>query len=314
MPLSADNDLEAHDTHSPESSSHSAPDRKTTRGPTGNAQLSGEPESYAGETESTEQPVSTSWVIPNSDSNNHDLVKLISTLFDPEERKFFYALDEELARIVRFYEEREQEAIERLSTLVTQLTELAEHRREFKAQTNKVVRNQGLSRIFSSVPRTMGSEEIQRARLNAQHINKETQSPSAVDAGDKRRAEAMEHVQALNIGALQPNAQGSETSHKAHDPVQYKAARKKLRTAVIENHRALEILNNYRILNRTGFTKILKKFDKTLDVETMHPYYEARVMPTALVQSETIPKLIHATEGVLLNTDLRNFHGLLRAR
>ncbi|KAI3625780.1 hypothetical protein CBS9595_001141 [Malassezia furfur] len=289
-------DLESHGTHTLGTSSSvqysKADKRSSAHGP--HVQEPGEPDAYPGETESTEHPVPIAWVTPDPKAEGEDIDKLIPQLFDSEERKFFLALDEEVARIVHFYEEREREAIERLSTLVTQLTELAEHRREFKAQTQKVVSGAGLSRIFSSVPLKMGSEELKRARLNAQHIHKDKQAESAVDAGDKRRAKAMEHVQALNIDALQPGTPSSENhdvTHAVHDPVQYRAARKKLRTAVIENHRALEILNNYRILNRTGFTKILKKFDKTMDSEVLQPYYQTRVCRNCSAQ----PKVGGAT-------------------
>lgn len=263
------------------------------------SRLSEEPASYAQEDPDTTH-AAYSWSDRDPRTDHADLDKLISRLFDKEELKFFATLDEEVARIVHFYEEQEHEAIERLSTLVTQLSELSEHRRRFKAQTQKVVHRDGLSRIFSAVPRAMDTEELQRARLNAQHIANTPKLQTSVDEGDKRRAEAMEHMQALNIGPLQPNTTGgkpTERTKAVYDPLQYKAARKKLRSAVIENYRALEILNNYRILNRTGFTKILKKFDKTLHVEIMHPYYAKRVLPTPLVQSESVPKMLHATEG-----------------
>lgn len=274
---------------------------KTNKVLDGESRLSEEPEAYAGPTvkDLGRHRMPTSWVVPEEgDNDNVDIHKLIKKLFDSEERKFFYALDDEVARIVHFYEEREREAIERLSTLVTQLSELAEHRREFKAKTNEVVNHGGLSRIFSAVPVKMDAEGLQRARLNAQHLAKSPSSPNTADAGDKRRAQAIEHMQALNIGPLHPQAPGENQLRIEHDPVRYKAARKKLREAVIENYRALEILNNYRILNRTGFTKILKKFDKTLNVETLHPYYSSRVMPTPLVTSETVPKLLRATEEI----------------
>ena len=45
----------------------------------------------------------------------------ISRQFDEQERLFFYALDHEVDRMVEFYDARELEAVERLSTLVLSL-------------------------------------------------------------------------------------------------------------------------------------------------------------------------------------------------
>ncbi|WFD42121.1 Xenotropic and polytropic retrovirus receptor 1 [Malassezia psittaci] len=296
-------DLEAHGSHTPQSSFDARRKSDVLGSPVSNESEDAHvPVIQQHDTEPTTSTRPISWVAQDPKAEKQDIDEIISKHFDAEEQKFFAALDEEVARIVTFFKERESEAIDRLSTLVTQLTELAEHRREFKAQTQKLVQNQGVSRIFSSLPRTMKAEEVKRARLNAQHISHSLSPSDQIDTGDERRAKAMEHVQALNIGPLKnisPEEHASEAAHIGHDPVKYKAARKKLRTAVIENHRGLEILNNYRILNRTGFTKILKKFDKTLDVEVLQPYYEARVVPTPLVQSETVPKLLQATEGML---------------
>lgn len=225
---------------------------------------------------------------------------MIAQLFDEEEQKFFLALDNEVERIIQFYLEREHEATERLSTLVEQLLELAEHRREFKAKTKKIPCGQlGLQRLLSKVPRGLDSDEMNRLKLSTQ--NREPQNPNEVsssddDAGDKRRAEVMEHIQNLHINELRASSPAPSTH--VHDPVEYKAARKKLRKAVVENFRALEILNNYRILNRNGFTKILKKFDKTMQSQIMHKYYDERVAHTPLVQSQAVPKMLEALEEI----------------
>lgn len=228
------------------------------------------------------------------------VTEMISQLFDEEEQKFFLALDNEVQRILQFYLEREHEAIERLSTLVEQLLELAEHRREFKAKTKKIPSGQlGLQRLLSKVPRGLDSDEMHRLKLSVQ--NRKPQHPQEMtssddDAGDKRRAEVMEHIQNLHINELRTVS--PSPSSRGHDPVEYKAARKKLRSAVMENFRALEILNNYRILNRNGFTKILKKFDKTMQSQIMHKYYDERVEHTPLVQSEAVPKMLDALEEI----------------
>ena len=132
--------------------------------------------------------------------------EIVSQLFDEEEQKFFLALDNEAERILEFYLEREHEATERFSTLVEQLIELTEHRREFKAKTKKIPNGQlGLQRLLSKVPRGLDSDEVHRLKLSTQ--NRQPQKPHDVsssddDDGDKRRAEVIEHIQNLHISEM----------------------------------------------------------------------------------------------------------------
>lgn len=224
----------------------------------------------------------------------------ISHQFDEQERLFFYALDHEVERMVEFYDARELEAVERLSTLVSQLIELAEHRRTYKTRTKRMDGGH-LKHIWSKVPRGLDSEEIQRLKLSAQ--GRELQYPSREptssdeDIGHQRREHALEQVHNLNL--VDVSEAPKEPRH--YDPVQYKTARKKLRSAVVENYRALEILNNYAILNRTGLNKILKKFDKTFQVHIWDLYYDERIKQRSLVVSTTVPQMLHALEDIFAN-------------
>lgn len=224
----------------------------------------------------------------------------ISRQFDEQERLFFYALDHEVERMVEFYDARELEAVERLSTLVSQLIELAEHRRTYKTRTKRMDGGH-LKHIWSKVPRGLDSEEIQRLKLSAQ--GRELQYPSREptssdeDIGHQRREHALEQVHNLNL--VDVSEAPKEPRH--YDPVQYKTARKKLRSAVVENYRALEILNNYAILNRTGLNKILKKFDKTFQVHIWDLYYDERIKQRSLVVSTTVPQMLHALEDIFAN-------------
>jgi len=58
----------------------------------------------------------------------------------------------------------------------------------------------------------------------------------------------------------QPRSQGEQRASR--QTVDYKASRRRLKKAIFEFYRGVEMLQKYRLLNRTGFAKILKKFDK----------------------------------------------------
>lgn len=224
----------------------------------------------------------------------------ISRHFDEQERLFFYALDYEVDRMVEFYDARELEAVERLSTLVSQLIELAEHRRTYKTQTKRIDGGH-LKNIWSKVPRRLDTEELHRLRLSAQgrELQPSSREPTSSDedVGQQRREHALEQVHHLNL--VDVDEAPKEPRH--YDPVHYKTARKKLRSAVVENYRGLEILNNYAILNRTGLNKILKKFDKTFQVHLWDRYYEERIQQRSLVVSTTVPQMLHALEDIFAN-------------
>lgn len=213
----------------------------------------------------------------------------IHAMFDYEERKFFRALDGEIERIERFYLEHENDAILRLNMLVNQLSELAEHRREYRAQVH-----------HESVMNGLSSGDM--TKHNAPEI----------DAGDQRRVESIQSLHDLDI-------KPAHTPHDPHvprDPQRYIAARKKLRAAVIENYRALEILNNYRFLNRQGFSKILKKFDKTLGTAFLDTFYSLHVLGTPLTNSDRVPKMIQGSEEIFasyfVHGDVKRARDILR--
>lgn len=71
-----------------------------------------------------------------------------------------------------------------------------------------------------------------------------------------------------------------DTQH--YDPDAYKRYKRKLRAAVQEAYKGLEILKNYRILNLTGFRKALKKFEKASRV-SFRPTDAAERMSLTLI-------------------------------
>jgi SPX domain protein involved in polyphosphate accumulation len=57
----------------------------------------------------------------------------------------------------------------------------------------------------------------------------------------------------------------------------------------------MELLKGYRLLNRTGLTKILKKFDKTAGRRMSEEYME-KVKHMHFDQSESLERIMTSTE------------------
>ncbi|KAE9405042.1 hypothetical protein BT96DRAFT_388346 [Gymnopus androsaceus JB14] len=84
----------------------------------------------------------------------------------------------------------------------------------------------------------------------------------------------------------------------ALDPDEYQAAKKKLKKAVIEHYRGLEMLQNYRILNITGFRKALKKFEKVTKIPLQHAYMNERVETSSFASDKKLRSMIDEMEAL----------------
>ncbi|SPO28825.1 related to putative phosphate transporter 1 [Ustilago trichophora] len=272
------------------------------------------------------------------DDPPQSLQELISTYFDDEEAKIFSACNAELDRIVTFYEAQEQEAAKKYTQLARQLKELADHRREYRAKynisdhdrTSAGSRRHRMSQLLSNLPGSklivadevahriksipalsqlksrdpeQTAEPAPRFSLDQPAANKQRgDSGSDDDAGDRRRAQALAQMQASLRGWDDDTDTAIRKANKAaamsHDPEAYAAARKKLKAAVLEYYKFLDTLTNYKILNRTGFAKVMKKLSKTTGVPCADLYYQDKVAPTILVTSDRVEKLRKATEDI----------------
>lgn len=167
--------------------------------------------------------------------------------------------------------------------------------------------NAGLSSVKLRDAQQQGQQSANRAprfsldkSINKQHSGSSGEDDQ--DAGGRRRAQALAQMQASLRGWDDETDRAIRQANKAaamsHDPEAYAAARKKLKAAVLEYYKFLDTLTNYKILNRTGFAKVMKKFSKTVGVACTDLYYKDRVAPTILVSSDRVEKLRKATEDI----------------
>jgi len=197
----------------------------------------------------------------------------------PVRLAFFDKLNMELSKIESFFIEREGEARTRSCQLREQLEELKDHRRLFHDAHPDI--QPPVSSFLHSFPGSNATKRMSRI-LHFSHQPAHTDDKSPVEGHDT-------------------DAAGDSGAHRLAggaklDPDEYLQARKQLKRAVSEHYHALEVLNNYRILNITGFRKVLKKFEKASGVLVQDLYIQEKVDPCAFASDETVQDLLKEME------------------
>lgn len=192
------------------------------------------------------------------------------------ERKFFEMLDQELEKVEAFYEERETEALDRYKVLTEQLDQLAQHRAQYVARQSKLGRFKPRFPIphaadFRRRVVKPGEEEVHNSSENGSNT-------PTITAGVTRHLDGSKKTVGLDLS--------SEN---------YVAARRKLKVAMWEFYRFLGYVKNYRLLNRTGFSKVTKKMEKVTRIKCQNEYNN-KVSKTHFATSKVIDDLQSETE------------------
>ncbi|KAJ7906259.1 EXS family-domain-containing protein [Mycena leptocephala] len=82
------------------------------------------------------------------------------------------------------------------------------------------------------------------------------------------------------------------------DPKEYQHARRKLKKAVLEHYRGLEMLHNYRILNIYGFRRVLNKFEKATKIPAQRAYMEEKVEKCTFYSDETLRNMMDEMQNI----------------
>ncbi|SCZ99268.1 BZ3500_MvSof-1268-A1-R1_Chr3-1g05915 [Microbotryum saponariae] len=206
-------------------------------------------------------------------SNSMLLLRLLE-LAPPVSRRFFGLMDDELERVSSFYADREAEAFARFEELSGQWKELQSHRKEYQELR---AREAPLFPIINHVPPMMpGSKLIRRG----------------LAVGGARHSS---HAQDGTVDGEAPVPGGSPRTRFVHNrPEQYRDARSKLKLATFEYYRSLGMLKSYRVLNRTGFAKAQKKFEKATRIPCKPWSY--KLEQANFVASTKLDDLIRETE------------------
>lgn len=232
--------------------------------------------------------------------------------FDSRQADFLKFLDKELDKIETFYRMKETEAGDRLRVLRQQLHEMRDRRLEevLEAQRSKehalqehlplkLDNGEGPSSDISSGNERSVSSALKWMQplesaigVGPHRFGKNTKAlqrmgspsgPTPQDMGNKGRTESWRDF----------------TRRPTHnDDVPYRSAKRKLRLALQEFYRGLELLKSFALLNRTAFRKINKKYDKAVKARPTGRYMSEKVNKAWFVQSDVLEGQIVAVEDL----------------
>ena len=204
--------------------------------------------------------------------------------FDDTEIFFLHWLDGEIKKIDDFYIEKEHDAKERYKALSAQLEALRQLRDTQRAAESNVT-SESLSREEGTV--NGGGREASSTGL---WISRPITRIRASFDGLKSAMPEADHERRAKQPELMAHPISTTTGY-----VDYRVAKRRLHQAVLEFYRGMELLKNYRLLNRTGIYKILKKFDKTAG-RRMSAEYTEKLNSVHFETSTELDKIMERTE------------------
>ena len=251
--------------------------------------------------------------------------------FDLCQAQFFNFLDNEFEKIDTFYKMKEAEATERLTLLRQQLHEMRDRRIEevIAAQRAKEHAQREREHAASIMNQNDLSAEDANGRSHPPGLKWMKPIEQVLGVGDHRFGKNTKALQQMDSPSG-PSAQLSNGTRGAdswrdftrrphyEDDVPYRVAKRKLKLALQEFYRGLELLKSYSLLNRTAFRKINKKYDKAVKARPTGRYMSEKVNKAWFVQSEVLDGHIVAVEDLYARYFERGNHkiaiGKLRSR
>ncbi|KAI0106440.1 EXS family-domain-containing protein [Nemania sp. FL0031] len=214
------------------------------------------------------------------------------------EKEFFGFLDSELDKVETFYRQKEVQAELRLNALREQLHEMRNRRTEEITEARKH-KERGIDRDQNAVGETTGFDGHLKW---IDPIKSKLFRPGANSKALARMPETPV------VGAMAGDARRDYIRRPHEDGVPYRTAKRKLKLALQEFYRGLELLKNYAVLNRTAFRKLNKKYDKTVNARPTYRYMNEKVNKSWFVNSEVIDGQIRAVEDLYARYFEKNNH------
>jgi hypothetical protein len=232
---------------------------------------------------------------------------------DIRQADFFQFLDAELEKIEKFYKQKEDEATSRLNVLREQLHIMRDRRLDeliarqaarIKAKEKK--KSAAMDGLMNAQHSNSSEEDTPKQSTNGKFLNHALLSPldtalEAVKLGKSgKTTKAMTDLATPTALAPQmmPDARRDFERRPDLPDVPYQTARRKLKVALQEYYRGLELLKSYALLNRTAFRKINKKYDKTVNARPTMRFMTEKVNDAWFVKSDVVESNIRMVEDL----------------
>ncbi|CZR68201.1 related to SYG1 protein [Phialocephala subalpina] len=250
-----------------------------------------------------------------SEVNRLDIDLVAVDQLRQRQRDFFRWMDGELDKVETFYKSKEEEAGERLKVLREQLHEMRNRRIEevAAAQNAKTIRKEDERNVFTNGK----SKKDDDYRPNSRDHLKAWMDPFERVVGHAKtkltgphlgsNSKALQNMQESPEmrSRIQPEQrphieEGRDYVRRPHysDDIPYRTAKRKLKLALQEFYRGMELLKSYALLNRTAFRKINKKYDKAVDAHPPLRFMSEKVNKAWFVQSDVLDNHLHAVEDL----------------
>ncbi|KAI0536581.1 EXS family-domain-containing protein [Xylaria digitata] len=204
------------------------------------------------------------------------------------EREFFDFLDVELAKVETFYRQKEVQAEARLNVLREQLHEMRNRRTQEIAELRQRKKHKvGEADSFTGQP----------SGFNGHHKWIDPIRSRIFKPGANSKALAG-MPQTPVVGTMSGDARRDYIRRPQEHEVSYRTAKRKLKLALQEFYRGLELLKSYALLNRTAFRKLNKKYDKAVNARPPYRYMNEKVNKSWFVNSEALDGNIKAVEDL----------------
>jgi hypothetical protein len=247
---------------------------------------------------------------PNQPRHLHEDVALEAYReVDFRQAEFFKFLDKELEKIEEFYKSKEEEAEDRMKAIREQLHVMRNRRLEEVLQADQAKQKNASNSSSANGDATNQTQpdvkSTQAPRHSLPWLAPVTNTVDQIDHAIGKVRPGRIGKTSRTMGTLgtpqikADRAPPADYSRRApSSDVPYRVAKRKLKVALAEFYRGLELLKSYALLNRTAFRKINKKFDKTVDARSQSRFMSEKVNGAYFVTSDTLDSMFHDVEDL----------------
>lgn len=252
--------------------------------------------------------ISASSFSPKKYRDDNDVALETYKEADFREAEFFLFLDKELLKIEAFYKIKEDEAKDRLAAIREQLHIMREYRlEEITAHDRYRTRDpesQNLDRDHAA-GRSRGSQSVlgNTRQLVSRPFVKSIDL--AAEAFDRFRpghvgktSQAMRSLATPDDNTWTPQPNQRDYHRRSNNDVPYRDAKRKMKLALSEHYRGLELLKSYAEANRKAFRKINKKYDKTVNAKPSQRYMTEQVSKSYFNTSDEVDAIMSTVEDL----------------